>query len=1026
MKTNPTCSCCSKPYLKSYGNLNAKSFSSIVIMIIIICTANVYGQSYVPITVSGFNSDLVANGVGTVIATTTNGFDSDLSSGNNFYEHGYSTGLYGLPTSQIINSVSSPGVNYQLANYTGNNALLLVTLNQTGTLTLDQPGAFDKISILAASAGTPSQSTSFTATINFSDATNTMYSFSVPDWFDAGTYAITGLDRVSRTGVFQGINTNPKLFDCLITLNAADKAKVVTSITIKKTVANDRTGIFGICGITPSGTPSAVVVTAASAITSTSFSANWNAATGTYPATSYRLDVSTNSAFSSYVGVFNNYDAGNVTTFNVSSLTANTTYYYRVRGVNAAGQGPNSNVITATTSAGGPPPDPTGINGNNLICPGASTTLYVIGGLGTVYWYTGSCGGTQIGMGNSITVSPSVMTTYYARNYYNAMYSAGCASISVSVRPNPVPTIQGPATACLGSTTNIYTTESGMTSYTWNITGGLITGGAGTDHVHVTWNTLGPVQITVSYYTAAGCLPFTPTVYPVTVVPLPIPTISGANPTCQGVNTTYSTEPGQNSYYWSIPIAGQIISGQGTSAITVKWNYSGQYSISVTYANANGCSPAAPATMFVYVNYVPVPSITGAASVCSNSGYETYTTQGNMTGYTWNVSSGGSIYSGQGTNSISVAWNSAGPQTVSVNYTNLSGCTAANPTVYNVTVNGPPSGSAGTITGPSTVCAPQQGVVFSVAQVAGATAYAWTLPAGAIITSSAYFSSITVNFSANAVSGTVSVMPNNLCGNGGPSPVLNLTVNALPGAAGAITGSSPVCANQQGIAFSVASISGATGYTWNLPAGATIATGANSNSITVNFGITSGNVTVLGTSSCGSGTVSPVYPVAVNPRPTTPVITASGFALTSSAASGNQWYKDGTAVSGATSQTYTVPAGSSGYYWVKVTLLGCISDESNHLYIQNVGIGENTMGEFNIYPVPNAGLFTFSISWPVEALFNISIYNDLGVMVKQLTDINVNGTVEKQIDLRPAQAGIYTVVFIHEKERVVRKIAVVR
>ena len=57
-----------------------------------------------------------------------------------------------------------------------------------------------------------------------------------------------------------------------------------------------------------------------------------------------------------------------------------------------------------------------------------------------------------------------------------------------------------------------------------------------------------------------------------------------------------------------------------------------------------------------------------------------------MTGYLWTVSAGGTLNTGAGTNSISVTWNTSGPQTVSVNYTNGT-CTAASATVYNVNVN---------------------------------------------------------------------------------------------------------------------------------------------------------------------------------------------------------------------------------------------------------------------------------------------------------------------------------------------------
>jgi N-acetylneuraminic acid mutarotase len=93
-------------------------------------------------------------------------------------------------------------------------------------------------------------------------------------------------------------------------------------------------------------TPAAPRARNATNVTATSFTANWDAVSG---ATGYQLDVSTSSSFGNYVPGYQNLDVGNTTSRNVTALTANTTYYYRLRAYNANGTSPNSNVIRVKT-----------------------------------------------------------------------------------------------------------------------------------------------------------------------------------------------------------------------------------------------------------------------------------------------------------------------------------------------------------------------------------------------------------------------------------------------------------------------------------------------------------------------------------------------------------------------------------------------------------------------------------------------------------------------------------------------------
>ncbi|MCX6247800.1 MAG: T9SS type A sorting domain-containing protein [Bacteroidetes bacterium] len=602
-----------------------------------------------------------------------------------------------------------------------------------------------------------------------------------------------------------------------------------------------------------------------------------------------------------------------------------------------------------------------------------------------------------------------------------------------TTNPRPGPTLSGPTPVCVNAAGNVYTTEAGMSAYTWVVSaGGSITAGGGpaNNTVTVTWLTAGAKTVSVNYTNGFGCPALAPTVFNVTVNPLPVPTIAGPTPICVGTTgNVYSTQTGMSGYLWSVSAGGSITSGSGTSAITVTWLTAGAQTVSVTYTNANGCAAAAPTVYNVTVNAVPVPTISGQTNMCVNSGYYNYTTETGMTGYLWTVSSGGIINYGSGTYQIQVSWIAGGAQTVSVTYSNGVGCSAAQPTVLNVTVNPLPD-QAGAITGTATVCAGQNGVAYSVAPIPSTTTYIWTLPTGATIASGAGTNSITVDFGANAASGNITVYGNNICGNGGTSPAFAVTINPLPDTPAAITGPAQVCEGETGVVYSVPTIANATGYNWTLPAGATITAGANTSSITVSFamGAASGVITVNGTNTCGNGPLSPDFNLTVNVIPDAPVVTNTGTTLISSAPTGNQWYFSvtqagtGAPIAGATAQTYV--ATQDGWYWSVVTLNGCSSDESNRVHILTTGIDKHASASINLYPVPNDGRFTASIVTPSTESFSISVYNNLGVKIYQEDKVEVNGKLQKLIDLRPAPNGVYTVIFENGQNLVIGKIVI--
>jgi gliding motility-associated-like protein len=112
---------------------------------------------------------------------------------------------------------------------------------------------------------------------------------------------------------------------------------------------------------------------------------------------------------------------------------ASTTYYVR-----ATGTCGNTNCTSATVTVLPGSVAATGVLfDNNNFCPGESATLTIDGGslvAGAQWiWYENGCGGTSIGTGNSLTVTPSSTTSYYMRAEGGTCGNTACANVSINV-----------------------------------------------------------------------------------------------------------------------------------------------------------------------------------------------------------------------------------------------------------------------------------------------------------------------------------------------------------------------------------------------------------------------------------------------------------------------------------------------------------------------------------------------------------------------------------------------------------------
>ncbi|MRX42041.1 hypothetical protein GJU43_22420, partial [Flavobacterium sp. LC2016-23] len=404
---------------------------------------------------------------------------------------------------------------------------------------------------------------------------------------------------------------------------------------------------------------------------------------GTY---TYLWEVSTTGATTGYTaspGINNTKD------YTPGNLTA--TSWFR-RTVYSGLYASETIVIVQVNTA---PVAPTAI-ANTAFCAGSSTTLTVSGGNmggngGYAQWYTGSCGGTLVGSGPSITVTPTAATTYYVR-YQNGCTTTACfsklidATVSITAASSATPVC---ASASIQTTPLSYSATTGTpTTYsiTWNaspsnsfvaVSNAALP--AGNISVSVPAGTNPGVYTgTLTVRNAAGTCVSLQNTFTVTVNALP--TITGTANVCIGSTTQLTGSATANATTPWTSATTSVATVDNTGLVT---GVAAGTSV-ITYRNSNGCTQ----TLTVTVN--PLPTITGTPTVCIGS-----TTQ----------------LTGSATPNASTPWTSATTAVATVDntglvtgvsagtsvitYRNSNGCTQT----VTVTVNPLP-----TITGTPAVC----------------------------------------------------------------------------------------------------------------------------------------------------------------------------------------------------------------------------------------------------------------------------------------------------------------------------------
>jgi gliding motility-associated-like protein len=192
----------------------------------------------------------------------------------------------------------------------------------------------------------------------------------------------------------------------------------------------------------------------------------------------------------------------------------------------------------------------------------------------------------------------------------------GCDSIvamNVIVDPLPNSIVSGPVSICEFES-GVYTVSSSAGSnYTWSVTGGNPSSTTVGSYFPVNWNAGGSGSVTLYETDINGCT--SEHSVPVVVNAKPHPSLLGDSVGCvSNILNQYSTQAQTGySYSWSV-VNGTILSGNGSSHVTVIWTGTGTNNLMLTVTNTStGCDSSVSIPIHVEAMPEPVITTSGAA-----------------------------------------------------------------------------------------------------------------------------------------------------------------------------------------------------------------------------------------------------------------------------------------------------------------------------------------------------------------------------------------------------------------------------
>jgi len=480
--------------------------------------------------------------------------------------------------------------------------------------------------------------------------------------------------------------------------------------------------------------------------------------------------------------------------FNAVNNPSSTTNYTLVSITEASGAIRTSGFTdsAATITVNGP----TASAGSALpaLCQGSTSAALggSVGGTATGgTWSDGGVGGTFSPNATTLNATWTPPANYSGTATLTLTTSGGsCGSTSASksqvVNGQPTASAGGTQTICVNATATVSGATSSNGTILWTDNGlGSITSGA-TTLTPVYTPAAGDAGNTVTLTMTVSnspCAAATAT-YTIIVKALPTATAGGSQTICVNSTATVSGATATNgTISWTENGLGSITSGANTlTPVYTPAAGDAGTAVTLTMTVTNSPCAVATATYTVTVNGIPTASAGGSQTICP---FATATVSGATSSngtIAWTENGLGSITSGANTLTpvYTPAAGDAGTTVTLTMTVSNSPCAAATAT-YTVIVSPAAPAAPGSITGATSVCAGATLLNYSIAAVANATNYTWTVPSGWAITSGQGSTNISVT-AGSASTGTITVVASNSCGSTNPSATSVLNIAPIAGA----------------------------------------------------------------------------------------------------------------------------------------------------------------------------------------------------------------------------------------------------